>query len=222
LVCRLRTGTDRRLLCTPALIGFAEAMRRPVVIIFARAPRLGAVKRRLAAGIGARGALRFYRAMLAATAWPIARDSRWRTILAITPPGARADWARLAPPGTPRMAQVAGDLGQRMEKALAPFPRAILIGSDIPGLGPADIAAGFRALGRADAVFGPALDGGYWLVGFGPRRPHKPFAKARWSSPNALADTMANFYQHRVALLPPKRDVDSAEDLVAFIPSALP
>ncbi|MEY4794382.1 MAG: hypothetical protein RL724_1318, partial [Pseudomonadota bacterium] len=117
-------------------------MHRPVVIIFARAPRLGAVKRRLAAGIGARGALRFYRAMLAATAWPIARDSRWRTILAITPPGARADWARLAPPGTPRMAQTAGDLGRRMEKALAPFPRAILIGSDIPGLGPADIAAG--------------------------------------------------------------------------------
>jgi hypothetical protein len=222
LVCRRRTGTDRSLLCTPALIGFAETMHRPVVIIFARAPRLGAVKRRLAAGIGARGALRFYRAMLAATAWPIARDSRWRTILAITPPGARADWARLAPPGTPRMAQVAGDLGQRMEKALAPFPRAILIGSDIPGLGPADIAAGFRALGRADAVFGPALDGGYWLVGFGPRRPHKPFAKARWSSPNALADTMANFHRHRIALLPPKRDVDSAEDLVAFIPSALP
>jgi glycosyltransferase A (GT-A) superfamily protein (DUF2064 family) len=79
-----------------------------------------------------------------------------------------------------------------MEKAMAPFPRAILIGSDIPGLGPADIAAGFRALGKADAVFGPALDGGYWLVGFGPRRPHCPFAKVRWSSPHALADTLAN------------------------------
>jgi uncharacterized protein len=191
-------------------------MRRPVVIIFARAPRLGAVKRRLAAGIGARGALRFYRRMLAATAWPIARDRRWRTVLAITPARARADWARLAPPGTQRMGQVTGDLGQRMEKALALFPRAILIGSDIPGLGPADIAAGFRALGRADAVFGPALDGGYWLVGFGPRRPHKPFTKVRWSSPHALADTMANFHARRVALLPPKRDVDSAEDLAAL------
>ena len=177
------------------------------------------MKRRLAAGIGARGALRFYRRMLAATAWPIARDRRWRTILAITPTGARADWACLAPRGTPRMGQVAGDLGQRMEKAMAPFPRAILIGSDIPGLGPADIAAGFRALGRADAVFGPALDGGYWLVGFGPRRLHRPFAKVRWSSPHALADTLANFRRHRVALLPPKRDVDSAEDLAALAPT---
>lgn len=190
-------------------------MRRPVVIIFARAPRLGVVKRRLAAGIGARGALRFYRAMLAATAWPIARDPRWRTVLAITPPGARADWQRLAPPGTPRMAQVSGDLGQRMGKALAPFPRAILIGSDIPGLGPADIAAGFRALGRADAVFGPSLDGGYWLVGLGPRRPHRPFGKVRWSGPHALADTLANFRKHSVALLPFKRDVDNAADLAA-------
>jgi glycosyltransferase A (GT-A) superfamily protein (DUF2064 family) len=114
------------------------------------------------------------------------------------------------------MAQVSGDLGRRMEKALAPFPRAILIGSDIPGLGPADIAAGFRALGRADAVFGPALDGGYWLVGFGPRRPHRPFAKVRWSGPHALADTLANFQGYQVALLPPKRDVDSAEDLTAL------
>jgi glycosyltransferase A (GT-A) superfamily protein (DUF2064 family) len=102
-----------------------------------------------------------------------------------------------------------------MERALAPFPRAILIGSDIPGLGPTDIAAGFRALGRADAVFGPALDGGYWLVGFGPRRPHRPFAKVRWSGPHALADTLVHFHRHRVALLPPKRDVDSAEDLLA-------
>ena len=95
-------------------------MRRPVVIIFARAPRLGVVKRRLAAGIGARGALRFYRAMLTATTWPIARDRRWRTVLAITPAGARADWAKLAPPGTPRIAQVSGDLGRRMKRALAP------------------------------------------------------------------------------------------------------
>jgi rSAM/selenodomain-associated transferase 1 len=191
-------------------------MRRPVVIIFARAPRLGAVKRRLAAGIGARGALRFYRRMLVATVWPIARDRRWHTVLAITPRGAGADWGRLAPPGTPRMAQVSGDLGQRMEKAMAPFPRAILIGSDIPGLGPADIAAGFRALGRADTVFGPALDGGYWLVGFGPRRPYRPFAKVRWSSPHALADTLTNFRHQNVALLPPRRDVDSAADLVAL------
>lgn len=191
-------------------------MQRKTVILFARAPRLGAVKRRLAKGIGDRAALRFYTATLAATARPIARDRRWRTLLATTPRGARCDWSRFVPRGTERVAQPRGDLGARMDGAMRPYRRAVLVGSDIPGLGPADIAAAFRALGRADAVFGPAEDGGYWLVGLGPRRPARPFAGARWSSPHALADTLVNFSGRRVALLHRRRDVDTAEDLAAI------
>ena len=244
MVAEIDQGISQRILARPAHMR-EGAMRapgakadQPIATIQRRAEhRIGTAQRTKPSGDigrakprnitadqdGARGALRFYRAMLTATTWPIARDRRWRTVLAITPAGARADWAKLAPPGTPRIAQVSGDLGRRMERALAPFPRAILIGSDIPGLGAADVAAGFRALGRADAVFGPALDGGYWLVGFGPRRPHRPFAQVRWSSQDALADTLANFRHHRVALLPPKRDVDSAEDLVALrLPALIP
>lgn len=195
---------------------FSAAMSRPTVILFARAPRLGTVKRRLARGIGDRAALRFYTATLAAVARPIVRDRRWRTLLAVTPAGARADWSRFVPRTTPRVAQARGDLGARMEGAMRGHPRAVLAGTDIPGLGPADIAAAFRALGRADAVFGPAEDGGYWLVGLGPRRPHRPFAGARWSTEHALADTLANFCGRRVALLRYRRDVDTAEDLAAL------
>jgi rSAM/selenodomain-associated transferase 1 len=191
-------------------------MQRPVVILFARAPRLGAVKRRLACEIGARAALHFYTRTLAAIARPIARDRRWRTLLATTPPGARADWSRFVPRGTPRIAQPRGDLGRRMERAMRPFPRAILAGTDIPELGPADIAAAVRALGRSDAVFGPAEDGGFWLVGMGPRRPARPFARVRWSGPHALADTLRNFAGRRVAFLRRLRDVDTAADLAAI------
>lgn len=191
-------------------------MNRPTVILFARAPRLGTVKRRLAKGIGDRAALRFYQATLAATARPIARDRRWRTVLAVTPAGARANWPRFAPRTTTRVSQPRGGLGARMEAAMRPWRRAVLVGSDIPGLAPADIAAAFRALGRADAVFGPAEDGGYWLVGLGPRRPSRPFAGARWSSEHALADTLANFGGRRVVLLRRLRDVDTAEDLAAI------
>lgn len=191
-------------------------MARPTVILFARAPRLGTVKSRLARGIGARAALRFYCATLAATAWPIARDRRWRTILAVTPPGARADWARFVPRGTPRTPQPRGDLGQRMARSMRPFPVAILAGSDIPDLRPADIAAAIRALGNADAVFGPAEDGGFWLVGLGPRRPANPFAEVRWSSEHTLADTLRNFHGHRVATLRRLQDVDTAEDLARW------
>jgi rSAM/selenodomain-associated transferase 1 len=186
--------------------------RRRLAVIFARAPRLGAVKRRLARGIGDRAALRFYRAQLAAVARSLARDRRFRTVLAVTPDHARARW----PAALPRVPQGRGDLGRRMARALAAAPEAVVVGSDIPGLGAADVAAAFRALGRAQAVFGPAEDGGYWLVGLGPRRPARPVAGVRWSTEHALADTLRNFAGRRVALLRRLRDVDTAEDLLAI------
>ena len=185
-------------------------MRGDTVIVFARAPRLG-VKKRLAKGIGAMAALRFHREQLAATLWQ-ARDPRWRVELAVTPDHAKAPWPR----GVVRIGQGPGDLGIRMGRALARHRRAVLVGSDIPGLSSADLAKAFRALGRADAVFGPAEDGGYWLVGYGPRRPARPFADVRWSSRHALDDTLANFVGRRVALLRRMRDVDTAADLQAI------
>jgi len=186
-------------------------MRGDAVIVFARAPRLGAVKRRLARGIGAMAALRFYRGQLAATL-AAARDRRWRVELAVTPDGARARWPR----GIARRPQGHGDLGARMARALGRHRRAVLVGSDIPELARRDLAEAFGALGRADAVFGPAEDGGYWLVGLGPRRPARPFADVRWSTKHALADTLANFAGRRVALLRTLRDVDTASDLRAI------
>ena len=58
---------------------------RDTLILFARAPRLGTVKRRLARDIGALGALRFHRGQLLALARRLGRDRRWRTVLAVTP-----------------------------------------------------------------------------------------------------------------------------------------
>jgi uncharacterized protein len=189
------------------------------LLVFARAPRLGAVKRRLAAGIGAMAALRFYRTSLAALLAEVARDARWRTVIAATPDRTRARWPRrlpLAPQGR-------GDLGARLDRTTRAHRRVVVVGSDIPGVTRADIAAAFRALGRADAVFGPAEDGGYWLVGLAPRRPLSPFAAVRWSTEHALADTLANFHGRRIALLRTLRDVDTAADLAALAePPPLP
>ncbi len=187
--------------------------RRGLLVLFARAPRLGTVKRRLAREVGDAAALRFHRAMLASLARRLGRDRRWRTVLAVTPDRARFPAWRL-----PRVSQGRGDLGERMARALArDRRRAVLVGSDIPGIRANDIAAAFRALdGRADAVFGPAEDGGYWLVGLGPRRPRDPFRGVRWSGPHALADTVANCRGRRVALLRRLRDVDDAADLAAW------
>jgi uncharacterized protein len=189
------------------------------LLVFARAPRLGAVKRRLAAGIGAMAALRFYRSSLAALLAEVAPDRRWHTCLAATPDHARPRWPRRLPV----LPQGRGDLGARLDRAVRGRRRVVIVGSDIPGVTRADIAAAFRALGRADAVFGPAEDGGYWLVGLAPRRPLRPFAAVRWSSEHALADTLANFHGRRIALLRTCRDVDTAEDLAALAaPPPLP
>lgn len=185
---------------------------RDTLVVFARAPRLGQVKRRLARGIGARRALAAYRAMLATVLGRLAPSRRWRTIIAATPDGARARWPRRCPV----IWQGHGGLGERLHAATRPHRRVVVVGSDIPGIASADVRAAFRALGRADAVFGPAEDGGFWLVGLGPRRPRRPFADVRWSSEHALADTLANFHGRRVALLRTLRDVDTVEDLAAL------
>jgi rSAM/selenodomain-associated transferase 1 len=188
---------------------------RDTVIVFARAPRLGTVKRRLARDIGERAALRLYVATLARLLRARARDRRFRTVVALTP-----DRARIALPArVGRIPQGQGGLGVRMHSACARYRRGrvVIIGSDIPHATAADVACAFRTLGHAQAVFGPAVDGGYWLVGLGPRRPARPFAAVRWSGPHALADTAANFSAHRVARLRMLRDIDTAEDLRAVV-----
>jgi rSAM/selenodomain-associated transferase 1 len=162
-------------------------MRR-TLILFVRLPRLGAGKRRLARDIGAVAAVRFERLMLARSLRRLGRDRRWTLRLAVTPDRAARDWPaklNIAPHG-------AGDLGQQMRRALAACPTgpAVLIGSDIPGLTAAHIAEAFALLGRHDIVFGPARDGGFWLVGCRHRPPK--FGPVRWSSRHALADTLAN------------------------------
>src|SRR5580692_7600073 len=164
---------------------------RNTVFVFARAPRLGTVKRRLARDIGAQAALRFHRATMLSLLRGLLADRRFRTVLAFTPDRARF---RL-PLRVDRVGQGGSDLGARMHHAAARVPRGrvVIIGCDIPDARASDVRAAFRALGHADAVFGPAEDGGYWLVGMSPRRPVHPFARVRWSTSHALADTLANF-----------------------------
>lgn len=181
------------------------------VIVFARAPRLGTVKRRLARDIGDRAALRFHRGTLMALLAGLRRDRTFRTVLALTPDRATV---RLPWPVT-TIPQGGGDIGQRMDRACRRYPKGktLVIGCDIPDARAHDARAAFKALGTAKAVFGPAEDGGYWLVGMGPNRPARPFATVRWSSHHALADTMRNFAGRVIARVRTLRDVDTAADL---------
>lgn len=186
---------------------------KPFLVLMAKRPVAGAVKTRLAAEVGTAEALRFYRANLAATIRRLGHDPRWHFAVAAAPDGAVGDPAF---GGAMALPQGGGDLGARMQRIMDRMPPGpvVIVGADIPGIRPGHVAAAFRALGAADAVFGPAGDGGYWLVGLR-RRPHVPraFDGVRWSGPHALADTVRNLTEYRMAFVDALDDVDEATDL---------
>ncbi len=199
----------RRHAGSPRRASFAKHL-----IIMAKSPHLGRVKRRLGRDIGEIAALRFYRFCLSHAVLRLASDRRWRTVLAIAPD---RDMAARFWPSRRRLARLPqgqGDLGRRMQRLFVNLPPgpAIIVGSDIPAIRAHHIAEAFKLLGGGDAVLGPAHDGGYWLVGL-KRSPTvlRPFAGVRWSSPHALADTLANLKGKRVALAAMLSDADTGE-----------
>lgn len=190
----------------------APFQRRLVVMV--KTPVMGRVKTRLGRQVGAVVATSFYRHTAAAVLGRVAADPRWQTVLAVAPDTGLAGTAW--PSVIRRLRQGSGDLGARMQRIFdqAPPGPLIIIGTDIPGIDTQHIARAFRQLGAADAVLGPAPDGGYWLVGLR-RSPRvlRVFGNVRWSSADTLADTVANLPAHHVALADILGDVDSAADL---------
>jgi uncharacterized protein len=179
----------------------------------AKAPVAGRVKTRLARELGVATATRFARHAMAALLARVSRGLGRRATITIAADGGMG--GRFWPWGVAVVPQGRGDLGARMQRILqcmSPGP-VVIIGTDTPGISSAHISAAFRLLGRHDAVFGPAGDGGYWLVGMR-RRPRLPalFGGVRWSTPHALADTLANSDGYSVAQVATLADVDNAGD----------
>jgi glycosyltransferase A (GT-A) superfamily protein (DUF2064 family) len=103
----------------------------------------------------------------------------------------------------------------RAFREMPPGP-VVVIGADIPGIRARHIAGAFAALGRHDAVLGPAEDGGYWLIGLrrgGRAIPKTLFRGVRWSTEHAMADTVLSLGGLRVGFVETLRDVDTARDL---------
>jgi rSAM/selenodomain-associated transferase 1 len=185
----------------------------------ARYPSPGSVKTRLASQIGAEAAWRLYDAFV--------RDLADR-LQALELPLTWAFWPPDAPfqtlmPGTRCVPQVGGDLGERLEHAVggcfdvvqAPV---IVIGVDSPHLALARVREAAEALGAGvDVVLGPALDGGYYLIGL--RAPSAVvFRGIAWGSSSVLDATLARARGAglRTQLLEPTFDVDDADGLRAL------
>ncbi len=186
------------------------------LVVMAKAPVAGQVKTRLARELGVATATRFARHATAALLARVSGSHAWHTTLAIAPDAAAA-WP-VWPRGVARMRQGQGDLGARMQRIMQETPPGpvVIIGTDVPGIRSTHIAQAFRLLGGHDAVFGPARDGGYWLVGLR-RRPRllRPFDRVRWSTEHALTDTLANLNCRSIGQLPTLSDVDDARDFTS-------
>lgn len=191
-------------------------MMRGTVIIFVKAPVAGRVKTRLGADIGYGRAAALFRVLTQRTVAESLKG-KWGAVLAVDPPAATNFSAQFWPPHLHRVPQGQGDLGQRMAHAFenAPPGPVIIIGADAPGLRARHLRQAFEALHGADAVFGPAVDGGYWLVGLNRRRAAPDlFRGVRWSSRHALKDTLKTLPAHfGVRMLETLADVDEAGDL---------
>ncbi len=187
----------------------------------AKLPVAGRVKTRLAREVGTVEALRFYRTTQATVIATLARQPFWQTIVSVSPDiGVTSP---MLPHRATRMAQGGGDLGARMHRPMQQLPPGpvCVIGTDIPAVSPSDIRRAFQALGRSDSVFGPAEDGGFWLVGLR-RRPRvvSPYAGVRWSQADTREQVIANLQRcgASIAATTTHSDVDNAADLMRFRP----
>jgi uncharacterized protein len=198
-------------------------LSEPRLIVFAKAPVLGTVKTRLAADIGAAQALACYQSMLSQTVERL-RDGPWQLTLVVTPDASTGS-DQLWPFGVAREPQGEGDLGQRMLRWLAtatPASPVIIVGSDIPGIARTHVEHAVEQLTAADLVVGPATDGGYWLIGARRPVPDTLFQDVRWSTPHALAGTLANASGLAVAHAPVLDDLDTVADWRRWLASASP
>lgn len=191
-------------------------------------PRPGAVKTRLIPALGAERACRLHR-QLAGAALAVAAEMRREAGVALEVrtagvPDAAAQAAWLGGETSARD-QGDGDLGERMERAIAAAlgegaRKVVVIGGDCPGLTRGHLAAAFAALDGADVVLGPAADGGYYLIGM--KHAHGAlFRGIAWGGAEVRAATLAaaEAADLKVAQLGLLSDVDLADDLPVWAAS---
>jgi rSAM/selenodomain-associated transferase 1 len=188
------------------------------LLVIAKAPVPGRVKTRLSPPCTPEEAAELAVAALAdtlAAAMRVRRAAR-RVIVLDGEPG---PWI---PAGFEVLPQRGDGLAERLAAAFADAGgAAFLVGMDTPQVTPALLDAGLAALDRADAVFGAALDGGYWGIGL--RRPDPAvFRDVPMSAATTAAVQRARLAELglRTAVLPPLRDVDTIDDARAVAAQA--
>jgi hypothetical protein len=220
-----------------------DANVKRILVLFAKPPTAGVAKTRLAEALGVEGAAAIAAALLEDT-FTLCENVRFED-------GSKPDLViayaegkdffdesvdcRAAYDRWKLLAQGKGNLGERLDKALADIApgeddQTVFVGMDAPHLPPERVAEAFARLGAARAVLGPCDDGGYYLVGVRGRWPFGILAPVRWSTNEAMADTVGAFEKvgMDVATLEMWYDIDDlaglgrlAADLKEMPPTAL-
>lgn len=187
-------------------------MSESLLIVFVKNPVLGKVKTRLAKAIGKKKALAVYEKLLSITFNEL---SELKTIKRVYF-SSKIDqkWQKKN-----NFIQKGIDLGEKMQNAFKQgvhdgFEKVVLIGSDLPDISAQIIEQGFDALNKNEVVFGPAEDGGYYLVGM-TKKHFCIFQHKIWSSDNLLEKTLDELKQKNIgfSLLKTLNDIDTVEDL---------
>ncbi len=196
-----------------------------LLLLFTRYPEAGCTKTRLIPKLGAEGAAHLQGLLtekIMAEARLLTKTSGIPTFIHYA--GGNEDLMRTWLGPATYIRQIEGDLGLRMQKAFAHAfaagaKKAVLVGSDIPGITSELLARAFGALETATTVIGPCRDGGYYLIGMqaGAADNIYPlvFSQMIWSTPEVFSMTHERLTHagHTPTILPILRDIDTPEDL---------
>ncbi|MDO5978141.1 TIGR04282 family arsenosugar biosynthesis glycosyltransferase [Flavivirga spongiicola] len=188
-------------------------MSKELIIVFVKNIKLGKVKTRLAKTIGNQGAFEVYSELVKITELAtenmltdkriyfsdVVIDGKWKN-----------DYKTI---------QEGKNLGERMKNAFKKgfedgYERIVLIGSDLPDISSKHIENGLKNLNSSAVVFGPAIDGGYYLIGM-TKMYHSIFNDKPWSESHLLEVTLKELNQEKIpyTLLEALNDIDTFEDL---------
>jgi rSAM/selenodomain-associated transferase 1 len=195
---------------------------RQALIIMAKAPIPHMVKTRLKGHLPDEVRLRLYRDMLEATVERLRSVPDVDTWLSFTPARSETYFRKF---GLGMFPQSEGDIGLRMHHALTHilsqgYRKALLVGVDIPRLDSGIVLHALDLLDSHDVVFGPAADGGYYLVGLKKPAP-RVFESIEWSTRKTLAQSKERAQERglTVALTQMLSDVDTIDDAKEFFES---
>ncbi|KEZ92834.1 TIGR04282 family arsenosugar biosynthesis glycosyltransferase [Nonlabens ulvanivorans] len=184
------------------------------LIIFTRNPELGKGKRRLAATVGDEAAFEIYKFLLSHTREITKSVNAQPQVWYSEKLHQNDDWDNEI---YQKHVQQGEDLGVRMQHAFntafKTHDKVVIIGSDMYDLTTQDLDKAFELLDSHDAVMGPAIDGGYYLLGFNKQVPANVFSNKEWGTETVQAQTLKDLKNLNYTLLEPRNDVDFYEDI---------